>query len=392
MRLLPALALLLVLAGPSAGKKGKKARGKKAAAKAREVEVTFTEPGPLGLDFLPEKLSGGRVGLKVKGIAPGSHASQFAQLGAGMRLVSVADDSGGVTVHTEMSAASGPELAALAKTALGDTRPITVRFSGSPKKVQPGDATALIQEGTRLGQQGRLPEAVATMERAVALKPDLAEAHYNLGIGYDRAKRGAEAVHAFRTALALKPELPKPMALTLWETAQAAAEGGAEGEATSMESCRAERGAEACEAELRSAHRLGETHRVVPLLSAADAASTRTAIYGTPLLPCGSMARLTRSGCVRVGREAADGGAVDGEGLLPPGLHLLRLRRRLPHPPARSRRDAVGVQPPRVRGWARPVPYAVRGRVVGGGRREPRCVGLPGGGGVADGAENGGVR
>ena len=188
MRLLPLLALLLFLAGPSAGKKGKKARGKKAAAKAREVEVTFTEPGPLGLDFMPEKLSGGRVGLKVKGIAPGSHASQFAQLGAGMRLVSVADDSGGVTVHTEMSAASGPELAALAKTALGDTRPITVRFSGSLKKVQPGDATALIQEGTRLGQQGRLPEAVATMERAVALKPDLAEAHYNLGIGYDRAK------------------------------------------------------------------------------------------------------------------------------------------------------------------------------------------------------------
>eukprot|EP01045_Picozoa_sp_COSAG04_P053955 COSAG04_NODE_23847_length_331_cov_0.672414_1_plen_46_part_01 len=46
MRLLPLLALLLVLAGPSAGKKGKKARGKKAAAKAREVEVTFTEPGP----------------------------------------------------------------------------------------------------------------------------------------------------------------------------------------------------------------------------------------------------------------------------------------------------------------------------------------------------------
>ena len=283
MRVLPLLALLLVLAGPSAGKKGKKARGKKTAAKAREVEVTFTEPGPLGLDFMPEKLSGGRVGLKVKGIAPGSHASQFAQLGAGMRLVSVADDSGGVTVHTEMSAASGPELAALAKTALGDTRPITVRFSGSPKKVQPGDATALIQEGTRLGQQGRLPEAVATMERAVALKPDLAEAHYNLGIGYDRAKRGAEAVAAFRTALALKPELPKPMALTLWETAQAAAEGGAEGDAASMESCRAERGAEACEAELRSAHRLGETHRVVPLLSAADAASTRTAIYGTPL-------------------------------------------------------------------------------------------------------------
>ena len=62
------------------------------------------------------------------------------------------------------------------------------------------------------------------MERAVTLKPDMPEAHYNLGIGLDRAGRSPEAVAAFQTALKLKPSLPKPMALTIWETAQAQAQ------------------------------------------------------------------------------------------------------------------------------------------------------------------------
>ena len=96
-------------------------------------------------------------------------------------------------------------------------------------------------------------EALAAMERAVTLKPDMPEAHYNLGIGLDRAGRSPEAVAAFQTALKLKPSLPKPMALTIWETAQAQAqqrEGGG-GDAEQL-----------CDADLAAAHQLTETFHI----------------------------------------------------------------------------------------------------------------------------------
>ena len=36
--------------------------------------------------------------------------------------------------------------------------------------------------GFTLGQQGDLPAAVRHLERAIALRPDSSEAHYNLGV------------------------------------------------------------------------------------------------------------------------------------------------------------------------------------------------------------------
>lgn len=238
------------------------AEAKKRLKKAQpEVTVVFTEPGPLGLDFSLEKLAGGKFGLTIKGIAEESHAATFPRLKPGMRLVSVDDESGGVVVNTKIKASSPQDLSKLAKTALGEARPITAHFAASPaKKIAKGNAAALITEGTRLGQMGQIPEAVDAMERAVTLKPDWPEAQYNLGIAYDRAGRSTEAVTVFQTALKLKPSLPKPMALTLWETAQAQAKdvGGAAAE-------------QLCDADLAAAHQLTTTYHIASVLSKTEA-------------------------------------------------------------------------------------------------------------------------
>ena len=270
-----ALALALLLHAPPSADAKKKAKRSRAP-QVPDVSVEFTEPGPLGLDFSLEKLPGGKVGLAIKGVAEGSHAAQFPQIKPGMRLLSVDDETGGVVVKTEIKSSSPQELSKLAKTAMGETRPITAHFANAPvKKVLKGDATALIKEGTRLGQEGRIPEALAAMERAVTLRPDMAEAQYNLGIGYDRGGRSPEAVAAFQTAMKLKPTLPKPMSLTLWETAQAqaaaAAEQGGEGDAAAEQ---------LCEADLVAAHRLSETHRVAPVLSEREALQMIDSVQG----------------------------------------------------------------------------------------------------------------
>jgi len=91
------------------------------------VAVTFTERGGLGLEFVPEQLPGGRVGLKLKGVAPGSEAARFAELRPGMRLVSVTRSDGATA---PMQAASGKALAQLAQAAMDEnTRPLRATFS-----------------------------------------------------------------------------------------------------------------------------------------------------------------------------------------------------------------------------------------------------------------------
>lgn len=66
-------------------------------------------------------------------------------------------------------------------------------------------AAEAFHEGTRLAQSGRLDEAILALTRAVALRPELAEAHFNLGSAYrDRGNRAA-ALDAYKNALALRP-------------------------------------------------------------------------------------------------------------------------------------------------------------------------------------------
>jgi Flp pilus assembly protein TadD len=62
-------------------------------------------------------------------------------------------------------------------------------------------ATALINAGVSLGKEGRMAEAIASLQRATAAAPEFAEAYYNLGIGLDRAGLKEEAVVSFRTAM-----------------------------------------------------------------------------------------------------------------------------------------------------------------------------------------------
>ena len=56
-----------------------------------------------------------------------------------------------------------------------------------------------------LRDQGRLDEAIAACKRAIALKPDLAEAHNNLGNALKDQGRLDEALACFRRAVELKP-------------------------------------------------------------------------------------------------------------------------------------------------------------------------------------------
>src|SRR6516162_271181 len=60
--------------------------------------------------------------------------------------------------------------------------------------------------GNVLKEQGKLDNAVAQYHRALALKPDFAEAHNNLGNTLKKQGRLDEAVAQYERALALKPD------------------------------------------------------------------------------------------------------------------------------------------------------------------------------------------
>ncbi len=59
---------------------------------------------------------------------------------------------------------------------------------------------------TALAEQGKLDEAVASYRRALELKPDFAEAHYNLANALSDQGKLEEALAGYRRALELKPD------------------------------------------------------------------------------------------------------------------------------------------------------------------------------------------
>ncbi len=73
--------------------------------------------------------------------------------------------------------------------------------------LKPDYAEAHNNLGTALDRQDRLDEAEAAIRRALALKPEFAAAHQNLGAVLIRRQRFEEAAAAFRRALALDPNL-----------------------------------------------------------------------------------------------------------------------------------------------------------------------------------------
>ncbi|HEX3729332.1 MAG TPA: tetratricopeptide repeat protein [Opitutaceae bacterium] len=67
-------------------------------------------------------------------------------------------------------------------------------------------AAALLEQGRELRGQGRAEEAIAAFREALALEPNLAEAHHQLGNALKALRRYAEAVPCLRSAALLAPE------------------------------------------------------------------------------------------------------------------------------------------------------------------------------------------
>jgi tetratricopeptide (TPR) repeat protein len=74
--------------------------------------------------------------------------------------------------------------------------------------LRPDYAEAHNNLGLALSQAGRTADAITHLARAVELKPAMTEAHNNLGIAFVRAGRTNDAVGEFRHAAALAPNLP----------------------------------------------------------------------------------------------------------------------------------------------------------------------------------------
>ncbi len=67
-------------------------------------------------------------------------------------------------------------------------------------------AQLAFQEGVALQQQGKLAEAIACYQRAIAADPSFANAHYNLAIAYRDARQPARALDHYELALLANPK------------------------------------------------------------------------------------------------------------------------------------------------------------------------------------------
>ena len=72
--------------------------------------------------------------------------------------------------------------------------------------MRPDHAEACCKHGNLLYQLKRFAEAVASYDRAIALRPDYAEAYANRGIGLHAMKRYEDAVASYDRAIALRPD------------------------------------------------------------------------------------------------------------------------------------------------------------------------------------------
>ena len=100
---------------------------------------------------------------------------------------------------------------AVALTALGRAREANAQLE-SALRLDPAFAPARLQlarnlsrDGLALAKGGLLAEAAAPLRRAIALQPDLIEAHANLGNVLLLSGRAAEAIPAYEAALRLRP-------------------------------------------------------------------------------------------------------------------------------------------------------------------------------------------
>jgi tetratricopeptide (TPR) repeat protein len=73
--------------------------------------------------------------------------------------------------------------------------------SGSTPASAPGEARALLEKGKQLYREDQDEAAVEAFQQAIKLDPDLAEAHFRLGLGYETLNKADEADQEFKKAV-----------------------------------------------------------------------------------------------------------------------------------------------------------------------------------------------
>jgi tetratricopeptide (TPR) repeat protein len=73
-------------------------------------------------------------------------------------------------------------------------------------RLKPDLAEAHYNLGNALGQQGSLAEAIEHFQQALRVKPDHADAHSNWGVALTRQGKLAEAIEHFQQAIHIKPD------------------------------------------------------------------------------------------------------------------------------------------------------------------------------------------
>ena len=72
--------------------------------------------------------------------------------------------------------------------------------------IKPDYAEAYYNMGVTLQEQGKLEEAIEACQKALVIKPDNAEAYNNMGIALHEQGKLAETIEAYNKALAIKPD------------------------------------------------------------------------------------------------------------------------------------------------------------------------------------------
>ena len=72
--------------------------------------------------------------------------------------------------------------------------------------IKPDYAEAYYNMGVTLQDQGKLEEAIEAYNKALAIKPDYADAYYNMGVTLQDQGKLEEAIEAYNKALAIKPD------------------------------------------------------------------------------------------------------------------------------------------------------------------------------------------
>ena len=72
-------------------------------------------------------------------------------------------------------------------------------------------APAFAEQARSLVAKEQFGAALEKLDTAIKLRPDLAEAHYNLGLALGEKGQTAEAIESLREAIRLKPGQPDPL-------------------------------------------------------------------------------------------------------------------------------------------------------------------------------------